>query len=860
MIAQKAACESLSSPTANCGQGAGYLNWIVTSSRMHLAILLILVIYCFARTLTSYFLADDFGQIAYVCHMFQKEPQLFWSNWTGNYMQVPSMNVYRPLFLVSMSLDWCLYGARAWGYFLTNLIIFSGNVIALYILVRALTINWGLRRSAAAAFFAAAIFAVYPLHSESVSWVVGRSDSLCSLFCLLSMIFLVKSISIEQKACTVYGVIFFALALLTKEMAITLPLLLSCIACLFFDQQNRSISEQFIAGVKQTLPWWITLLVYFVLRFIFLGTVLGGYTGEYGAADISDIVHRWLDTDILARLFCPLSSALSGDRQVVGGIKLAYILILFGVCGRLFISAVGRRWLALLAVWWLCAVAPVYKLWGLGPNLEGGRFFYFASIAIAVAIAVFVFHPDGAKRGLPELQAVSNKFTIVAVAGLCLLIHNFARAAYKNNMLWVHAGQEVRAIRDRCQTLAASDPIGKKFLLLGIPTNNEGAHMILNRFMFQWLLSPPFSGTDISTRFITTVPIIYGAEPPANGSRLRRFLREENVVGPLVWSRLEKTFTKRILSYPVSTDSLQYIPGISPIYGASLTRGPASPAGFSSPAGTHPMPLPFTNNKLSWQVQTLGHASLDVNSDTAELTGIQSDDGITCDGLSVNPLQYQYIQFEYRGDSSVMPEIKVYWQGAEAPIEKDEPDKCVASVSLDGKSTSEFSKQCIDLGHYWRWYALGKIKRLSIVPPPGKMCKIRNIVLLSYDMVAPTLRFAGNNGDDPYTLTACGPIVDLIANNPRSNTSDKLQIEISKPGFFFDNCDANTDAQYVGHLFTVQAGKITLPVINNAAAFPQSGFYQLRARCLDANGKPTGEYSDPVTITVTSTTGLASTK
>ena len=155
------------------------LERLISNPFLHLLVLLGIVAFCFGRTLTSYFLADDFGEVSYVSRIFNGEPQLFWSNFTGNYMQIPGMSVYRPWLLVSLVLDFLFYKANAAGYYFTNLACFSGVVALIYFVTKQLTNRWSNTRSSIAAFLGAALFAANPLRCESVSWVVGRVDIVC---------------------------------------------------------------------------------------------------------------------------------------------------------------------------------------------------------------------------------------------------------------------------------------------------------------------------------------------------------------------------------------------------------------------------------------------------------------------------------------------------------------------------------------------------------------------------------------------------------------------------------------------------------------------------------------------------------
>ncbi len=150
---------------------------ILEAWHFHLALIVVVVMYCYVRTARSYFLADDFGEICYVSKIFAGDWCLFWSNFTGNFMQIPSMSVYRPWLLISLMADFLIWKTTAAGYYITNIIHFMGCSLLIYGAMRQITNLWSYRRSCAAALLAALLFASCPLHCESISWVVGRVDS-----------------------------------------------------------------------------------------------------------------------------------------------------------------------------------------------------------------------------------------------------------------------------------------------------------------------------------------------------------------------------------------------------------------------------------------------------------------------------------------------------------------------------------------------------------------------------------------------------------------------------------------------------------------------------------------------------------
>src|SRR5262249_40429227 len=88
---------------------------------------------------------------------------------------------WHPLTWLSHMLDVTLFGQRAGGHHLTNVVFHVANVVLLFLLLQRMT---GARAPAA---FVAALFAWHPLHVESVAWVAERKDVLSTFFLLLSI-------------------------------------------------------------------------------------------------------------------------------------------------------------------------------------------------------------------------------------------------------------------------------------------------------------------------------------------------------------------------------------------------------------------------------------------------------------------------------------------------------------------------------------------------------------------------------------------------------------------------------------------------------------------------------------------------
>lgn len=130
---------------------------------------------------------------------------------------------WHPVTWLSHMVDYDLYGLKPGGHHLTNLILHAANVVLLFLVLCQLTgATW---RSA----LVAALFAWHPLHVESVAWISERKDVLCAFFWLLTMAAYgryAKLAGARRKIWYALALLLFALALLSKPMAVTLPFVL----------------------------------------------------------------------------------------------------------------------------------------------------------------------------------------------------------------------------------------------------------------------------------------------------------------------------------------------------------------------------------------------------------------------------------------------------------------------------------------------------------------------------------------------------------------------------------------------------------------------------------------------------------
>jgi tetratricopeptide (TPR) repeat protein len=144
---------------------------------------------------------------------------LGWENFRWAFTTTEAAN-WHPLTWLSHMLDVQLFGLDAGRHHLTSLVIHAGN--ALLILLFLLRLTGSLWRSAAVS----ALFALHPLHVESVAWVAERKDLLSTLFGMLTLLAWLGWVRSRRRSLFALALLSFALGLMAKPMLVTLPFVL----------------------------------------------------------------------------------------------------------------------------------------------------------------------------------------------------------------------------------------------------------------------------------------------------------------------------------------------------------------------------------------------------------------------------------------------------------------------------------------------------------------------------------------------------------------------------------------------------------------------------------------------------------
>lgn len=124
---------------------------------------------------------------------------------------------WHPITWLSHMADVQFYGMNPRGHHLTNVAIHTTSALLLFLLLFRMT------NAAWQSFFVASLFALHPLHVESVAWVAERKDVLSALFCFLTLIFYAEFVAHRKPSQYAFSLFCFVLGLMSKPMLVTLP-------------------------------------------------------------------------------------------------------------------------------------------------------------------------------------------------------------------------------------------------------------------------------------------------------------------------------------------------------------------------------------------------------------------------------------------------------------------------------------------------------------------------------------------------------------------------------------------------------------------------------------------------------------
>ncbi len=353
---------------------------------------------------------------------------------------------WHPLTWLSHMLDVQWFGLDAGRHHKVNLFFHILNTLILFIALQRMT--GALWKSG----FVAALFALHPLHVESVAWIAERKDLLSAFFFLLTLLAYERYARRQSPWNYLLVVVLFALGLLSKPMVVTLPFV---ILLLDFWPLGRfqagtpggsaptgeAAGMGIVAWVKINRRLFLEKIPFLVLTTVSCIVTIAAQRSAMKALEAVPFDARVLNAivayaEYVYRLVVPIDlAALYPYRSVAAGQVLGAVILLAAVTALV----IYRRKNPSLMVgwfWYLGTLVPVIGLVQVGVQASADRYTYIPFIGLAILLTWLV--ADVSAR-LPCRAAVLAAGALLILAGLSAATCFQARTWANSEALFAHA-------------------------------------------------------------------------------------------------------------------------------------------------------------------------------------------------------------------------------------------------------------------------------------------------------------------------------------------------------------------------------------------------------------------------------------
>jgi len=607
---------------------------------------------------------------------------------------------------------------------------------------------------------------------------------------------------------------------LSKEMAIPLPDVLTVFAVLFpgatimgrgsvatIDYSRnylllmRGLISASLSALRETAPFWVVLIVYFLVRHYALGTFVGGYDNAvFFIPDWPTFFYRWGSG--LANFLVPINQdVIYPSSYLVAAWK---ILLCLALLTTMYFSSkskiIGRISVA-STIWMILSLVPVMKCFNLHADLEGSRMLYMASAPFCLLIAL----------GLARLASSNSVGQLVSLAGLSGLLLLSDRFLTENIKPWYEAGRETQAIEASLRRLYVNSNCEKLCYFAGIPNTLHGAYVGCNAF----------DG-------MSKVP------------RMDRNLENCFAFSPI----------DRIFPYGFAKDKLPEMSGYTSVYRWDSRAREFEPVQF---------PTRLKNIRRSFHAVDRRSFATNQSSDTDKdqmnlmICDLVERDhvpfvelelpagGLACWNADVLQFIVNVSDINERDRSRI---VKLRYQNYVESTFDEEAEEMNSLTPYIGQQKIVFPMR----GNV-NWWLGGDCKRIRLEFPPKWKVQVISLQILDPNQLIPKLDFVEKSRTHnlgPIVLTSACRSCPLAFDVSKITGAASAVIEITRPNMFLDAHNSPYPSSLIGRQIAVQSehGQFSIGLDD----FSTAGIYELTIRALDSHGACVGLASDHLPI------------
>jgi len=336
---------------------------------------------------------------------------------------------WHPLTWLSLMADHHFFGVNPAGYHVVNLIFHVINTILLFLVL------WRMTRAVWPCAFVAAVFAIHPLHVESVAWVAERKDVLSGLFWILTMGAYSYYVEKPELRRYVFVLLFFILGLMSKPMLVTLPFVLLLLDYWPLRRFETRIWLTIRLAMIEKIPLFVLTILSCILTY--MAQAQGGAVQTAKAASPFVQMGNVLISYIayIGKMIWPASLAVlyPYPASVAGWQVLGSALLLIAITAFVLWRARKSPYLATGWLWYLGSLVPVIGIVQVGCQAMADRYTYIPLIGL------FMMAAWGASELAKKLNLPGVILPVLS-AGiiLCLSVLTWMQVGYWQNNLTLY--------------------------------------------------------------------------------------------------------------------------------------------------------------------------------------------------------------------------------------------------------------------------------------------------------------------------------------------------------------------------------------------------------------------------------------
>ena len=329
---------------------------------------------------------------------------------------------WHPLTWIAHMIDSQLFGLNAGGHLFVNALIHAANTLLVFwLLLRTTHSRWP-------SALVAALFALHPLHVESVAWAAERKDTLSTFFGLLSLIAYVRYAEAPSRSRYVWTAITLALGLLAKPMLVTWPFLMLLLDYWPLGRVNGQPARRGLGRGEWSVVRGLVVEKIPLFALVAASTVMTLIAQSHGGALRTlarDPVALRLSNALVSYAKYLLLTIWPNDLAVYypfapTGIPVWQIigaaLLLIGITVFCLFQRKSAPYLIVGWLWFLGTLVPVIGLVQVGEQTMADRYFYIPSIGLFIAVVFGLADIAKNCRVAPSLSAVMVSAVLLILA------------------------------------------------------------------------------------------------------------------------------------------------------------------------------------------------------------------------------------------------------------------------------------------------------------------------------------------------------------------------------------------------------------------------------------------------------------